>query len=98
MATSWHRSCNASRVCLLGEWLLFLLFSKSLVVRVSVILCKLLFYKIKLAYIIELIYFNRTDKPKGSRKSPLLNRYPTSVKAGGVSLSIGINIQKRTVL
>ena len=64
----------------------------------SAILCKLLFYKIKLAYIIELIYFNRTDKPKGSRKSPLLNRYPTGVKTGGVSLSIGVNIQKRTVL
>lgn len=64
----------------------------------SAIFCKLLFYKTILAFFLGKVYIVSTDKPKGSRKSPLLNRYPTSVKTGGVSLSIGINIQKRTVL
>lgn len=95
MATSWRGSCIAFRACLLGEWLLFLLFSKSLVVRVSAMFCKLLFYIKILAFSVALIYIISTDKPKGSRKSPLLNRFPTSVKASGVSSFFGANIQKR---
>ena len=78
-------SCIAFRACLLGEWLFFLLFSKSLVVRVSATFCKLFIYKIIFAFSLGFIYINSTDKPEGSRKSPLLNRCPTSVKASGVS-------------
>jgi hypothetical protein len=52
---------------------------------VSATFCKLFIYKIILAFSAESIYIISTDKPKGSRKSPLLNRYPISVKASGVS-------------
>ena len=64
-------------------------------VRVSAMFCKLFIYKIILAFSLGFIYINSTDKPKGLRKSPLLNRCPISVKASGVSSSVGVNIQKR---